>query len=83
MSQRARIFQRAPEQGFSVALNDASMPDDNSVEISGQDRCHRRAERRAIFNAKSEDAAHARVPLDSRDVAVEEVIPAVFVRCRN
>ena len=54
------------------------MSDNNPVEISGQDRSHRRAKRRAIFYTKSEDAAHAGVALDSHDVAVEEVIPDGF-----
>jgi hypothetical protein len=39
-SEEADIFQRAPEQRFPVALNDAPMPDDDSVEISGQECCH-------------------------------------------
>ena len=82
ISQHADIFQGAPEQRFPVALNDASMPDDDSVEISGQERCHRRAEGRAIANAKSEYAANARIPLYASDVAVEEMIPAIFVRCK-
>ena len=53
-SEEPDIFQSAPEQSFPVALNDATMPDDDSVEISGKERCHRRAECRAISNAKSE-----------------------------
>ena len=76
------IFQGAPEQSFPVALNDATMPDDDSVEISGQERCHRRAEGRAIANAKSEYAAKAGIPLYASDVTVEEMIPALFVRCK-
>jgi hypothetical protein len=75
----AGIIQRAPEQGFPVAFDDAPMSDNNSVEISGQDCSHRCAKRRAIFYAKSEDAAHPGVALDPHDVAMEEVIPGGFV----
>ena len=56
------------------------MPDDDSVEVSGKERCHRRAECRAISNAKPEESAEPRIPLDASEVAVEEMIPALFVR---
>jgi hypothetical protein len=79
-SEETDIFQSEPEQRLSVALNDASVPDDDSVEVSGEERCHRRAKCRAISNAKSEKSAEPRIPLDASEVTVEAMIPALFVR---
>ena len=79
---KANIFESAPEQSLSVALDDATMPDDDSVEISAYKCGHRRAKCRAISNAKSEKSAEPRIPLYAGKVTVENMIPTFFVRCK-
>jgi hypothetical protein len=75
------ILESAMQQSFAVMLNDPSMPYDNAIEIRGEDCAYGRAKCGAISNAKPEDAAHAWIAFDTSNVAVEEVIPAGFVRC--
>jgi hypothetical protein len=81
VSREVGILESATQQGFAVMLNDPSMPYDNAIEIRGEDCAYGRAKCGAILNAKPEDAAHAWIPFDTGNVAVEEVIPACFLRC--
>jgi hypothetical protein len=81
-SEEPDIFQSALEQSLSIVFDNASMPDDDSVEISGEESSHRRAECRAISNAESEKPAQTGISFYPHDVAVEEMIPAFFLSCK-